>query len=896
MPAVDEPYVYVSKDPEIDAAEVLTEENLMERSEYSCAYCGLSDVNCCIQCEDCGKWFCNRKDTSNGSHIFIHLFLSKHIHVFCHPENRYSSILSLKCENCDNNNIFDLGYIINDFDKIFFICGSKCYNDILKEAPEVVSNNYYSMISEKQIRHEFFESVNELIGGVDYKNIKYEIIEGLEKLWKNNPLATIEDVKIIRKSNHNVKPVKITYENGEEYRSVYNDLIRLENQEEIQQTSGKRFPVHVEWSIEQNLLLMKFNMNDCSIDYPLAQGGLVKFKPKPQVPNLLYASLLDIDIDNELDGKYIIDGYVRSTRKKDVVIVVTNVNNIPEDIVNTTDFVMRIIPTSVTYGSMISVLDAMCSSPSKDNEINNTLKNMKNKREYFKQKNTERTFTILPELKSIILGKKTMNYPIPNYSNNENDEDALPYRLNQSQHFALQQSEKFPLVLIQGPPGTGKTYTSAAIIDNLLKKNISKKIFVCAPSNTAVNNLTNILTKNHVKCLRVVCRGLETEENYLENTPCLHDLVKQAVFSSGDEILMDLYIKILNHIQLSAEENKKIASFKYPLEEKIVNSYDVICCTCCSAYLKCFQRCNFDTVLIDEAAQSVEPLSLIPCRYNCKKLILVGDDNQLAPIIKSKEAALFGYTRSLFNRLRIAGTKPLCLLKQYRMHPYISYFSNHMFYEGKLIDDDCTKQMDVVFKWPNNQLPFFIWNTENQFEEEIPPNRLSYINRKEAERIFELLNLMYSNGIKPEDIGVITFYNGQRTYVENLINTFELNSEYRNYLNQITINSVDGFQGQEKEYIIISCVRSNQEIGIGFLSSSRRLNVALTRAKKGLIVLGNVEVLNKHLIWNQFVQFHSQTHCIYNGELNNLQVYTKYLKQIKCTPEKLEQHLRMERN
>jgi len=203
------------------------------------------------------------------------------------------------------------------------------------------------------------------------------------------------------------------------------------------------------------------------------------------------------------------------------------------------------------------------------------------------------------------------------------------------------------------------------------------------------------------------------------------------------------------------------------------------------------------------------------------------------------------------------------------MHPCLSEFPSNTFYEGTLqngvtITERWYKGID--FPWPVYNKPMFFYNTIGQ--EEISSSGTSYLNRTEATNCEKIVTHFLKSGVNPAQIGVITPYEGQRAYI---VNYMQRTGSLRPQLyKEIEVASVDSFQGREKDFIILSCVRSNEHQGIGFLNDPRRLNVALTRARYGLVVLGNAKVLSKQPLWNNFLVHYKDNECLVEGPLNNL--------------------------
>jgi regulator of nonsense transcripts 1 len=275
-----------------------------------------------------------------------------------------------------------------------------------------------------------------------------------------------------------------------------------------------------------------------------------------------------------------------------------------------------------------------------------------------------------------------------------------------------------------------------------------------------------------------------------------------------------------------------------------------------------------ENLLIDESCQATEPECLVPIVKGIKTLILVGDQSQLSPVVMCQEAGNGGLMQSLFERLIRLGIIPCRLEVQYRMHPVLSKFPSNFFYEGALQNgvnaDD--RKLPIEFPWPQPDKPMMFYVASGQ--EEIAGSGTSFLNRTEAANVEKIVTKFLKSGLKPEQIGVVTPYEGQRSFLVQFMQY--QGSLHAKMYQDIEVASVDAFQGREKDIIIISCVRSNEHQGIGFLADPRRLNVALTRAKYAVIVVGNPKVLSRHVLWNHLLHHYKENHCLVEGPLTNL--------------------------
>ncbi|KAN0066277.1 ATP-dependent RNA helicase [Thecaphora frezii] len=441
---------------------------------------------------------------------------------------------------------------------------------------------------------------------------------------------------------------------------------------------------------------------------------------------------------------------------------------------------------------------------------------------------------------------------------------GLP-ELNHSQVNAVKSVLQKPLSLIQGPPGTGKTVTSATIVYQLSKMNPGP-VLVCAPSNVAVDQLTEKIHATGLKVVRLTAKSREALDSPI-NFLTLHE----QVANNDTHVELQKLIQLKNEQgELSSSDERKYKALTRACEKEILNTADVICCTCVGCGDPRLSKLKFRTVLIDEATQAAEPECMIPLVMGCKQVVFVGDHLQLGPVIMNKKAARAGLSQSLFERLIMLGNRPIRLQVQYRMHPCLSDFPSNMFYEGTLQNGVTAPERlrkHIDFPWPVPTLPMFFF--QNLGQEEISSSGTSFLNRTEAANVEKIVTQFFKAGVMPSQVGIVTPYEGQRSYI---VNHMQLHGKLKKeFYKEVEVASVDAFQGREKDYIILSCVRSNEHQGIGFLSDPRRLNVALTRARYGLVILGNPKVLNKHPLWHYLLVHYKEKGCLVEGVLSNLQ-------------------------
>lgn len=289
------------------------------------------------------------------------------------------------------------------------------------------------------------------------------------------------------------------------------------------------------------------------------------------------------------------------------------------------------------------------------------------------------------------------------------------------------------------------------------------------------------------------------------------------------------------------------------VQQEIINEAHVLCATLSGSGHEMFKNLTveFETVIIDEAAQSIELSALIPLKYNCTKCILVGDPKQLPPTVLSKVAASFGYEQSLFVRMQQNYPDRIHLLDtQYRMHPEISSFPSRQFYDGKLVDGSGLENLRRK-PWHSSQLlgPYRFFDVKGVSSRGGAHSLVNHDEIRVALQLYERLRIDYPSYDIRGKVGIITPYKGQLRELRSA-----LARKYgEDILDEIDTNTTDAFQGREAEVIIFSCVRANATGGVGFLSDVRRMNVGLTRAKSSLWILGDSRALERGEFWQYMI-------------------------------------------
>ncbi|CAN6248615.1 unnamed protein product [Urochloa humidicola] len=366
-------------------------------------------------------------------------------------------------------------------------------------------------------------------------------------------------------------------------------------------------------------------------------------------------------------------------------------------------------------------------------------------------------------------------------------------------------------------------------------------VLVCAPSNSALDEIV----------LRVLNTGIRDENNNTYNPKIVRIGVK--AHHSVKAVSMDYLIQQkLSGVDRTLDGGRRGAGEYDRIRASILDEAAIVFSTLSFSGSSIFSRMNraFDVVIIDEAAQAVEPATLIPLVHGCRQIFLVGDPVQLPATVISSTAQKLGYGTSLFKRFQGAGFPVQMLKIQYRMHPEISIFPSKEFYDGVLQDGE---GLEKKRPWHSYSCfgPFCFFDVDGV--ESQPAGSGSWVNHDEVEFItllYHQLAMRYPELKSSSEVAVISPYRQQiKLLRDNFRLTFGDQSK-----ELIDVNTVDGFQGREREVVIFSCVRSNKEQKIGFVSDFRRMNVAITRARSAVLVVGSASTLEKDEHWNNLVE------------------------------------------
>ena len=792
---------------------------------HACKYCGFHDALSVARCTTCKKWFCNSRSGTSGSHIVAHMVKAKHKEITLHLDGPWGDS-PLECWVCGSRNIFLLGFLPSTEESaVVLICREPCLHSQTLRDMGWDNSQWLPLVEERQLLS-WLCSVPTAKQTQRCRSVSNNIVSQLEDLWKKKADADLEDLRNANSMGggllERLPTIPFHFKDGYHFREVLLQHVDAEcraNQELKEAIVYDN--ISIVWELGLNRKrIAKFQVPQ--EDAQLVLGDELKISHAGTKWEA-FATVLRVEPSANAGDELWCE-------------LKTGTAELPPS--TTTRFHVNFVFKAVSFDRMRNAMKIMATSD----------------------------VSVSSFLYHALLGHPqdpiTFKLDVP-------QDLAAPSlaTLNLSQSQAVKFALTHPLTLIQGPPGTGKTVTSATIVYQMCVLN-SAQVLVTSPSNVAVDQLTERIAATGLNVVRVMAKTRESITSPVDHLT-LHKQLQQFAASSPAYSDLQKLQRLLDDVKdLDDRDRRRYNLLKRQAEADLLSNADVICTTCSGAGDSRLAEFRFKHVLIDESTQATEPETLIPIVMGAKQVVLVGDHCQMGPVIVCKPAEKAGYGRSMFERLLQLGHRPHRLDVQYRMHPCLSQFSSNAFYEGSLQNGVTAEDRDasLVFDWPNRRKPMFFYNSIAP--EEIGPSGSSFLNRNEAALAEKFVTALLRRGVTPDQIAVITPYESQRCFLVNFLSrNGPLGPEVYKALE---VASVDSFQGREKEFVILTCVRSNDQLGIGFLSDWRRLNVALTRARRGVIIIGNARVLSRHVLWHALLTHFKELDLIVDDPVGDL--------------------------
>jgi regulator of nonsense transcripts 1 len=599
--------------------------------EYACRYCGIHDPASVAMCVETGKWFCN----AQTSHLVHHLVKTRNHQVQLHPESPLGDTV-LECYNCASKNVFVLGFVPSSATSVVVLLCRVCVETVpaLKDMDWDLSQ-WHPLIQDRKFLHWLIKCPSDKLI-LRAREVSPPQMQKLEELWVKEPDAKFRDLERPDVGEMDeLAPTLLTYEDGYHYQNIIAPLVKMEAD----------YDKSIKEALTEGSVSVKW-------DTSLSGKKVALFTLRAEQSRIMVGDELRLKLGE--GAMYMATkpwsgvGYVKSIIDGELELELKVSGGVPEHI--SEDYVVEYIWKSTSYDRMQNALKTFAID---DTSVTGYI--------YHK------LLGHAVEEQQIATVQLPDDFSVP----------GLP-PLNESQVEAVASVLQRPMSLIQGPPGTGKTVTSATLVHHLVRQGLGQ-VLVTAPSNVAVDHLTERIAATGLRVVRLASKTRETTSSSVDHL-CLHIMTPLA---AGDEFSKLQRLK--DEIgELSERDQKNYRALRNRTEREILQAADVICCTCVGAGDPRLKNFRFRQVLIDEATQAIEAEALIPICMGAKQIVLVGDHCQLGPVVMYKAAAKAGLTQSLFERLVLIGIRPIRLQVQYRMHPALSEFPSNMFYEGSL--------------------------------------------------------------------------------------------------------------------------------------------------------------------------------------------------------------------
>ncbi|KAK0482608.1 RNA helicase-domain-containing protein [Armillaria novae-zelandiae] len=562
-------------DEDFDAVlDDLKDGSAVDLPPHACSYCGIHSPASVVKCLICSKWFCNSRGNTSASHIVNHLVRAKHKEVILHAESPLGETTP-ECYNCGSKNVFMLGFIPAKSDTVVvLLCRQPCaaiskdiqWNAALW-APLIDDRSFLSWLVKPPSETEQLRS----------RQISFAQINRLEDLWREDANATLEDLEKPGVDDE-PQPIMVRYEDAYQYQNIFGPLVKIEaDYDKRLKESQTQTDIIVRWDLGLNQKRVAW------FCLPKLESGEVRLAVGDEL-RLRYAG----ELHKAWEG-------------------VGHVLKIPNNVSDEIGLELRRtegVPSECTHNF---AADFVWKSTSFD-----------------RMQLAMKTFAVDEKSVSGYIYHKLLGHELEPQSLRTQmpkrfSAPGLP-ELNHSQMYAVKSVLQKPISLIQGPPGTGKTVTSASIVYHLAKMNPGQ-VLVCAPSNVAVDQLTEKINTTGLKVVRLTAKSREA----LDSSVAYLTLHQQVANSTTHVELQKLIMLKNEQGELSSNDERKYKTLIRQCEKEILSAADVICCTCVGAGDPRLSKLKFRTVLIDEATQAAEPECMIPLVLGCKQVVLVGD-------------------------------------------------------------------------------------------------------------------------------------------------------------------------------------------------------------------------------------------------------------------------------
>ncbi|EAY00142.1 putative regulator of nonsense transcripts, putative [Trichomonas vaginalis G3] len=791
-------------------------------AEPECVFCGCKEITSLAKPKDYNFWLCNAKKGLTASHLVQFLKKSDCKEIELHPGNPFHGI-EFKCAVCGQTNIFDLGILITQTNQII-VCSSQCQHDAQFKGKTI---QFIPIISNSCVEEQILPFPENCPNEVTPASV-------------SDKIRQLTGVGVVDANKQKLPEGKYQYESVEEYTTTFNAFIQAEMKADYFRAHNTSTSIsNIKWE------------NKRKFSFPAKRSMKRKFTPTMSYfisKNNKNKDETEVAFFNKFNDK---EGTCSLCLKGDSKFYGAN------------SLKVQRVQNSITFQRQLKSLDYM------KNGLEEFWVNLflgKFDKKQFQAKNGIKKIPLSKDIK-VTKQSSGLNFIV-------RDKNTV-IELNRSQGKAVEAALSQRFTYIQGPPGTGKTTSITAIVKSFVDGGIFP-VLIVGHSNVTADFGCLALSNIGLKVGRVLSLEIEDaiQAAKLNEIDSEYNFIipgyERSKFSTFQKAKKQYIEKYGTEPDLAS--SKSYRKFK-KIEQRIIADCQVICVTSSTSGSVRVEG-NFRAIIFDEAGQCLDPDFLISMKHNPERLVLVGDTFQLGPTIQNNAVRNAGFGVNLMKKLVKLGLIPNILTYQYRMHPSILEFPSKTFYKN-LVKSGISAEQRIYkfskpnFKFPNPQIPLMFWDVEGK--EQSDGDGKSYWCLSQCNAVSQVLDALFNSGVPANSIGIITPYNGQNDYLMDNLD-YICESCSAEYIKNVEIATVDGFQGREKDFIIFNLVRSNENYQIGFLSDIERLNVSITRAKYGLIVIGHSRTFSKTKLFCDWFNFFIENNCFMaGGDFKSLQ-------------------------